>query len=87
LKKENCRLKNAYQFSFLKRHSRKSLPPSLFQREERLFNSVALFPPLKKGDQGGFNSLSKGKNLIKKQIAEERTFYFEIFNLPFAFCN
>jgi hypothetical protein len=44
-------------FSGLIRPSQKSLPPSLFQREESLFSLSRKrygFPPLKKGDQGGF---------------------------------
>jgi hypothetical protein len=47
----------------LKKPCQKSLPSSLFQREER-FSEVneeflPLFPPLKKGDEGGFYGFSK----------------------------
>jgi hypothetical protein len=37
--------------------------------------------------KGDLTAFQKEKNLIKMQIAEERTFNFEIFNLPFSFCN
>jgi len=48
----------------LKRPCQKSLPSSLFQREES-FGGVdgeflPLFPPLAKGDEGGFDGFSKG---------------------------
>jgi hypothetical protein len=48
----------------LERLSQKSLPASLFQREERLFTGIRgfimPFPALKKGDSGGFDGFSKG---------------------------
>jgi hypothetical protein len=48
----------------LKRPYQKSLPSSLFQREESFgeFNEefLPLFPPLEKGDEGGFDGFSKG---------------------------
>jgi hypothetical protein len=39
------------------KNSIKSLPTSLFQREEIPAKNV--IPPLEKGDKGGFNSMSK----------------------------
>jgi hypothetical protein len=49
----------------LKRPCQKSLPPSLFQREESFpgFDGefLPLVPPLEKGDEGGFDGFSKGK--------------------------
>jgi hypothetical protein len=57
------KLKILYQFSFLKRHSQKSLPASLFQREESFSECLQIkdsfFSPLKKGDEGGFDGFSK----------------------------
>jgi hypothetical protein len=48
----------------LKRPCQKSLPSSLFQREESFpgFDGefLSLFPPLEKGDEGGFDGFSKG---------------------------
>jgi hypothetical protein len=48
----------------LKRPCQKSLPSSLFQREESFgrFDGelLPLFPPLEKGDEGGFDGFSKG---------------------------
>jgi hypothetical protein len=48
----------------LKKYSQKSLPSSLFQREESFggFDGgfLPLFPPLEKGDEGGFDGFSKG---------------------------
>jgi hypothetical protein len=50
--------------SALKRPCQKSLPSSLFQREESFpgFDGefLPLFPPLEKGDEGGFDGFSKG---------------------------
>jgi len=54
-----------YQFSFLKRHSQKSLPSSLFQREESFSECLQIkdsfFSPFEnyKGDEGGFDGFSK----------------------------
>jgi len=46
------------------RPSRKSLLTSLSQREEKIFEGfpekIPLFPPLKKGGEGGFDGLSIG---------------------------
>jgi len=48
----------------LKRPCQKSLPSSLFQKEESFggFDRefLPLFPPLEKGDEGGFDGFSKG---------------------------
>jgi hypothetical protein len=48
----------------LKRPCQKSLPSSLFQREESFsgFDGefLPLFPPLEKGDEEGFDGFSKG---------------------------
>jgi len=59
---KNPELKSLYQFSVLKRPSQKSLPSSLFQREESFLGirwKIPLFPPLEKGDEGGFYGFSK----------------------------
>jgi hypothetical protein len=48
----------------LKRPCQKSLPSPLFQREESFEEFygefLPLFPPLEKGDEGGFDGFSKG---------------------------
>jgi hypothetical protein len=52
----------SYHFRVLKRPSQKSLPSSLFQREESVLGirwKIPLFPPLEKGDEGGFYGFSK----------------------------
>jgi hypothetical protein len=49
-------------FFVLKRPSQKSLPSSLFQREESFWGNrwkILLFPPWEKGDEGGFYGSSK----------------------------
>jgi hypothetical protein len=58
----------------LKRPRQKSLPSSLFQREESFgeFDGefLPLFPPLEKGDEGGFDSFSKGYTVTNNGIME-----------------
>jgi hypothetical protein len=59
-----------YQFSFLKRHSPKSLPASLFKGRRAFLNAFdkifRFFPPwgvaaslLHRGEEGGFYGFSK----------------------------
>ncbi len=49
-------------FSVLKRRSRKSLPSSLFQREEsflEIHRKIRIFAPSENGDEWGFYAFSK----------------------------
>jgi hypothetical protein len=53
----------------LKKPYQKSLPSSLFQKEESFggFDGefFPLFPPLEKGEEGGFDGFSKGYTVTK----------------------
>jgi hypothetical protein len=53
-------LKPLQRFSALKRSCQKSLPSSLFQREESFGEFLPFFPLWEKEEEGGFDGFSKG---------------------------